>query len=202
MKIVILIHGYNVVNLEKTVGILRPYFEAQGYVVENLSYGFVPFVWQLEKKNPKVAKRLSSRIAYWQNEGAEEIVLVGHSNGCAIAYQTDNYYYNKIKTMIAVNPALDRKEHPYKSADKVFVLHNNEDKVVVKAKWLMWVAEKLNWGWLKPIPWGEMGRTGFKGLASNVTNVDTGKGKEVALGHSGVFKSHFYLQQIVNLCEG
>lgn len=205
MKVAILVHGFNVINPQRTVGKLRPYFEVQNYTVESLNYGFIPFVWQLEKKNPKVAIQLKKRIQYWQDKGVSELVIVGHSNGCAIMNLASGYnltYDSGVTKTVAINPALVKDKNPFPNCFNNFVLYNSEDKAVIAGKWLLKFAKLLKTDWLKPIPWGEMGRTGYKGKHTTVTNINTGKGgghPDYAEGHSTVFDSHYFCKLIVKL---
>jgi len=199
-RIVILVHGYNVSNLELTVGKLRKPFEELGYMVENLRYGYLPHTWQVTKKNPSIARKLASRVTHWQRRGYL-VDVVGHSNGCAIGRiaTTDNMM--NVNTFVAINPALKKDLNPSSTAELVQVWHNEGDSAVVLGKWLRWLT-----GWArKARPWGEQGNEGYTGKDKNVVNFDCGKDFTVkADGHSAVFHkpaSEFYLMAIALYCS-
>lgn len=207
-KVAILVHGYNVVNPEKTVGKLRPYFEKEGFIVEMFTYGYVPFTWQITKRNPALANKLYWRIAYWKCVKKADICLVGHSNGCAIINLLGDMLkitYKRrldngesiINVAMAINPALKTTKHPCSVSNCTYVYYNAEDKAVVMSKYLRWLTP-----WAKKArPWGEMGAVGYKGNDTNIHNIDCMNdfGPLKAKGHSAVFKkpqSQFFLQHI------
>jgi pimeloyl-ACP methyl ester carboxylesterase len=203
-RAVILIHGYNVVNPQRTVGQLRQPFERLGYVVETFTYGYVPHTWQITKRNPSLAKQLAERVRYHRSLG-REVDLVGHSNGCTIAHLAgrDHLTHGDVRVFTAINPALEIDLHPCSSAQRCHVWHNDGDGAVKASRWLRLVT------WLTPLdeqlarPWGRMGAWGYTGDATNVINHDTiAEHNPTASGHSAVFEdpqSAYYMQRIAQV---
>lgn len=199
-KVVILIHGYNVDNYEETVGKLRKPFEALGYYVEFLNYGYEPVTWKITKRNPDIAKRLADRVGYWQNKDFT-VDIVGHSNGCAITHLATEKHGIKVNVCVAINPALTADKNPSSNAELVQVWHNKGDKAVVLGKWLSWLIP-----WARNArPWGQQGKIGYQGKDKNVINFDAGNDFKVsAIGHSAVFKkpaSDYFLREIAAYCS-
>lgn len=199
VRAVILVHGYNVSNLEVTVGKLRDHFEHYDYFVEALTYGFLPFTWQVTKHNRSIAKQLADRVKHYQSIGFI-VDVVGHSNGCTIGNLATELYGMKVNTFVAINPALKKDLNPCKNAELVQVWHNDGDVAVEVSMWLRWLSP---WA-IKSRPWGEQGKEGYTGEDSNVVNFDCSKDFIIkADGHSAVFKkpvSNFYLPTIARFC--
>lgn len=196
--VVILVHGWNVDNPELTVGRLRDAFEARGYLVEHLLYGYLPFTWQATKVNPFIAARLAKRVLRWQRLG-HPVDIVGHSNGCVITRLACTEHDIAPRTVEAINPALYDTLHPAPTAQWVHVWHNSGDVPVVVGKWLGWLPWSERYR-----PWGDMGRDGYRGKARNILNLNTGLDFQMpALGHSAVFKGEalpFYQDTIADAC--
>lgn len=189
--VVILIHGYNVVDPRRTVGKFRPYFEQLGCIVENYTYGYWPLPIQITRRNPKFAREVADRCRYWKEKGYW-VVLAVHSNGAAIARIAREVHKAPIDRLLAVHPALKRDIHPCPHAKKVIVVHNQGDLAVVAGGWLGSVAKFVfPRSWEKARPWGQMGQDGYRGSAANVRNVDSGSRKyEIRCwGHSDEFKA-------------
>lgn len=198
--VVVLVHGWNVSNPELTVGRLRDAFEARGYIVEHLLYGYLPFTWQVTRRNPKIAAKLAGRVKRWQDNG-HAVDVVGHSNGCTIIHLACQWNGLRPRTVEAINPALRDTLHPAPGADLVHVWHNSGDTPVTVSKWISWLPWSHKWR-----PWGDMGRDGFRGgLGRGVVNLDTLADFPVAAsGHSTVFKdpyAGFYLPTIAAACS-
>ncbi len=194
--VAILVHGYNVSYPERTVGKLRSHFEALGCMVEMFTYGDTN-LFQVRWRNPRLAKKLARRVKHWKDLGYK-VILVGHSNGCAIIYLTTTVLGVHSDQVVAINPALKKHYNPDFSAKVVQVWHNSGDKPVVFAKfWSKIIPDK----WFRARPWGEMGNVGYVGSNHNVVNIDTGLKflPNKALGHSAVFhkpESKFFLPLI------
>ncbi len=200
MKAVILVHGYNVANPETTVGKLREPFEELGYLVETLTYGFVPFTWQITRNNPAIAKRLADRVKRYQEQGYT-VDVVGHSNGSAITHIATKEYDMSVNVCVAINPALTADLNPSSKSDLVQVWHNDGDVAVEFGRFLRW----LNPFARKARPWGRQGNAGYQGDDKNVRNFDCSRDFTIkADGHSAVFKkpeSDFYLKAIPFYCK-
>lgn len=201
-KAIILIHGYNVSNPGKSVGRLRKPFEALGYKVVMLNYGYWPFTWQITHINPKVAKKLADSVKELIDEGYT-VDIAGHSNGCTIVYLASHRYDLEVNTFVAINPALKRDSHPCISAKLVQVWFNGSDMPVIFGKWLRWLTPWAR----KARPWGEMGMEGYKGKNNEppVVGFDAGEQFKVkAEGHSAVFERKvrgFFLPRIAVYCR-
>ena len=148
--IAILIHGFNVWDGgRRTVGKLKPYFEEQGIPCVMIRYGWFG-IGSTYLKNWKVAKRVSEACDVASLAGSE-VIVVGHSNGCAIAHRAASVHGTKIKKMVYINPALEKDAELPRSVEALDVWYSPSDKPVKWSKWL-------------PLhPWGEMGATGYKG---------------------------------------
>jgi len=201
-KAVILLHGWNVTDWMKTVGLLKPYFEALGYRVEVLDYGYWPSTRQATKGNPEVARRLEALVCDLTGQGYV-VDVVGHSNGCTITHIASREYQIPVNTFVAINPALDKDVHPCPTAKLVQVWHNSGDRAVVLGKWLRWFSP-----WAKKArPWGEMGKKGYRGDSQHpsVISFDAGEDfKVIADGHSDMFKKdkrEFFLARSAEYCD-
>ena len=84
-KVAILIHGFNTWDRgASSTDTLRPYLENRGWKVEELDYKWTGLIGA-RRINPKMASKLRSLIAHHKAMG-NQIIVVGHSNGAAIAY--------------------------------------------------------------------------------------------------------------------
>ena len=196
--VAILIHGYNVADPGETTGKLRRHFESLGVLVEEFTYGFWPFTWQVSEGNFKEAKLLSERCLYWKMKGYK-VIVAGHSNGVCITHLATKYHDAAIDVCVAINPALQVRINPAPKANAVHVWHNEGDKAV---KWAVWLR-KIFKG-VRARPWGEMGAVGYKGVDTNVTSFDAGNDFVAmqAHGHSDMFseaKEDFFLSTSANL---
>lgn len=195
--VVILIHGYKVVDPRRTVGKLRPYFESLGCLVENYTYGYWPIPAQITKRNPQAGKEVAKRCKHWRDKGYR-VFVAAHSNGCVIARMACEIYHAPIERVLAINPALRKHLNPNKCATQVIVAHNQGDRAVVLGGWLGFLSKRIFPKSWTARPWGQMGQDGYTGRSRHVSNIDTGSSAyEVkAWGHSDVFskeKSSYWL---------
>ena len=184
-KAVVLVKGWNVYDWRKTIGLLKEPFEALGYRVEVLDYGYWPFPWQATTGNFEVAERLSV-LVYQLIEEGYTVDLAGHSNGCTITYLASNKYQIPINTYVAIQPALRKDSHPCLTAKLTQVWYNNGDTPVVLGKWLRWFTP---WAEMAR-PWGEMGHDGYKGETTYPAVVQFNGGEDFSVkadGHSDYF---------------
>ena len=149
--IVILIHGFNVWDGGRaTVGRLAPFFNARGVPHFAVNYGHFGLL-ETRLKNIRVAKRVALACA----AAAEQyVVVVGHSNGCAIAHLAATEFRAKIDKLVYINPALKKDMPLPDSVGALDVWHSPSDRPVRLAKWLL--PSRMR-------PWGEMGATGYQG---------------------------------------
>lgn len=181
---VILLHGFNVFDGGKrTVGKLRPYFEAAGFRVKQPPYGWVGLLG-LRYANAKVTPVIAEMIE-------PDDIVVGHSNGCAIAAAALDLGA-PFSQMVLINPALDR-DHPFsitKELRAIHVWHSPSDSPVKWAKLLPGHA------------WGDMGAVGYEGRRDprvRCYNKETGFHISSS-AHSDVFlpgKLEFFAPKIV-----
>lgn len=173
--LVILVHGFNVWDGGRaTVGKLRPFYAAHGipYIMVNYGhFGLGETYW----KNKKIAKKIAEACTNAKLSG-NKVILVGHSNGCAIIHQAAEKYGAEIHKAVYINPALDKDTEPAESMGALDVWHSPSDKPV---KW----SRKLPFH-----PWGEMGATGYIGNSPKVYNINKEKNYPVrSKEHSDVF---------------
>jgi hypothetical protein len=105
-------------------------------------------------------------------------IIIGHSNGGAIAYELANR--TKPGGIILINAALE--QNITRNAPWIDVYYNPGDEITEAAKWgaELGVDDKV---------WGEMGHAGYIGNDPLIysTNCASMGGAPVALGHSAIF---------------
>jgi len=169
--IVHLIHGIHSSSGGNTSK-LAPFFRAAGLDVMVRSYGWAMALTSglTDWLNERRARRLAENI-----ENGDSIVC--HSNGAAVAWHIQSEH-RLLDTLILINPALDA-DIEFHNVSRVIVVHNAGDDVVA-------------WSVLAPFShWGSMGRDGYTGNQSHVTNVDAANppnGLPVLHGHSALFE--------------
>lgn len=180
--LVILVHGFNVSDGgKKTVGKLKYYFERHsGVTVRVLDYGYFGLL-STRLFNEEVSENLSKMIME-HFIMYDRIIVVGHSNGCAIAHMASEKLPESVYVdrYVYINPALKAELAPAGSVLAWDVWFNRKDHVVKLSKLLFWRASER--------PWGKMGAIGYQGSDPRVRQFDTGEGRVLALGHSTIFK--------------
>lgn len=173
-KRVILIHGFNVKDGgAKSVDMLKPRLEAEGYEVFEYDYGYLE-LFMVRFRMDFIAKMLTM-IAKPSDR------IIAHSNGCAITARAMELgaRFNKI---VFIHPALNN-EWVIPSADSVkslTVLYSQHDNITRSAKWLRRLSP-LGWFGKKSI-WGAMGTYGASSKDKRVININDN------MGHSEIFK--------------
>lgn len=176
--IVVLIHGFNIWDGGRaTVGKLRPFFADLGVPYVMVSYGHFGLL-DTRFKNLRIAEQVATAIAN-ARRGNHQVIVVGHSNGCAIAHLAAQHYGARIDQAVYINPALEANIEIPESIRRLHVWHSPSDGPVKWAKWLPAANAR---------PWGEMGATGYTGHDHRVLNFN----KEdrfgvVSKGHSDMF---------------
>ena len=156
MSIAILVHGFNVWDGGRaTVGKLRPFFADSKIPYLMVNYGWFG-IGRTYLKNRKIARKVAyaCKTAKLMEPG-KPIILVGHSNGCAIIYQACKYFGAEVDKAVFINPALDKHVDIPDNLAKLDVWYSPSDKPVKWSKWLPFH------------PWGEMGRVGYKGPSTD-----------------------------------
>ena len=171
-----LCHGFNVRSPEKFFR-LAAMFESVGYPVVRVDYGWTGLV-----SVTFATKRTAAKLCDVMLPGS---IVVGHSNGAAIAYKSA-LMGAPIQQMVLINPAL-HKETLFDGVilSGVDVYHAKDDKVVTWGKrWRKAAA------WFLDTDWGEMGRVGSVVPQLNVRNHDLHKvlATDDKIGHGGAFE--------------
>ena len=156
-RIAVLVHGFASKGGKGSTDKLRPYFEAAGYRVYELDYG-----WTLFPTYTKANKKLALSWVGWARAlaalqkdltGSDELIGVGHSNGCAIL-RLSSWLGAPFTQLVFINPALNtkgRKTRIGPTVKRVHVWHSPSDKALRVARWLPFHT------------WGRMGAVGYKG---------------------------------------
>ena len=185
--LVLLVHGYNVHDPEETVGKLRTFFETRGCETIIVNYGHVGLLLrETKRKNPKVAKQVAATVNNSKLlDASREVIVVGHSNGCAIINMACRDFGAKIDKVVYVNPALKTDLSP---GCECHVWHSPSDSPV---KWARRMHKIPFIRQLTPTRWGRMGSTGYRGSDVLVTNYNKEHDYIVSSKeHSDVFNWH------------
>ena len=126
---VYLIHGFNLTDWgAETTDKLRTYFEASGYDVCELDYGFL-FLLGVRFRNKKIAAKFA-------DQAEPGSVLVGHSNGCAlISLMAEKGL--PISRAVMIQPALNKNWKPPNNVKGMAVYYNRRDRATWLAKFLV-----------------------------------------------------------------
>ncbi|MCK4871082.1 MAG: alpha/beta hydrolase [Gammaproteobacteria bacterium] len=165
--LVLLVHGFNVYNPEKSVGKLRTFFEVRGCPTVIINYGHTGLI-ETRRKNPKIAKKIAAVVSAAKKvHPNREVIVVGHSNGCAIMHLATTKYAAAIDTSVYINPALEKHLAPGAAVKRCHVWHSPSDKPVKWGKRLSRIIPKR---WFNARPWGEMGAVGYIGTDKRMFN--------------------------------
>jgi hypothetical protein len=112
---------------------------------------------------------------------ARSDILIGHSNGCAIAYDLMNRGV-AVAGAIFINGALEQNITRPAGCPWIDVYYNEGDDITEAAK----LGAEL--GLTDPV-WGEMGHAGYRGADAKITNINCGgtPGLPYVSGHSDFF---------------
>jgi len=166
------IHGIETPAGTTTLPDLFPYLEPLGEI-RYPDYGWIGLL-DSRRLNPLIVGTLRDYIATGD-------IIVGHSNGCAIAYdllQTGVL----VRGLVLINGALRRDIQIPTGVDFVHCYWNSGDTITVDAQ----AGSDL--GLCDP-NWGDMGHAGYLGSDPRVLNVDCGHttGMPAVSGHSAIF---------------
>ncbi len=198
-RIAVLVHGFASKGGKGSTDKLRPYFEAAGYRVYELDYGYtlLPTYTRANKKLALSWVGWARALVALQKDltGSDELVGVGHSNGCPIL-RLSTWLGAPFTQLVFINPALNtkgRKTRVGLKVDKVHVWHSPSDKAVRVARWIPWH------------PWGRMGAVGYRGRDPRYRNYNKEHDYEVSSStHGDVFdadKLPFFGPLIVDALE-
>jgi hypothetical protein len=152
---------------------LIPFLTQGGITTIFCDYGFV-FGLETKLSNPLVWRSVLPFI----DPGS---VLIGHSNGAAIAYDLMNAGA-KVKGCVFINGALDPRVTRAAGVDFIDVYYNPGDELTEVAQ----LAEQI--GIVDPV-WGQMGHVGYWGVDPAITSINCGAtpGLPTVSGHSAFF---------------
>ncbi len=170
--IIHVIHGIETEAGSTTVPALFPYLEQFGEI-KYPDYGWIGLL-ESKRLNPVIVGSLRSYVA-------DGDIIVGHSNGCAIAYrllQTGVL----VRALVLINGALIRNIQIPTGVTFVHCYWNSGDTITIEAM----LGADLS---LVDPNWGDMGHAGYLGADPRVLNVDCGNtlGMPKVSGHSALF---------------
>jgi hypothetical protein len=168
-----LVHGIHTEGATPIKGLV-PFLVSAGFDVAYPDYGFILGI-ETRIVNPIIRGALLPYIANGD-------VLIGHSNGCAIAYDLLNAGAPACAAVF-VNAALEQTITRPAGVRFIDVYFNRGDEITEAAK----LAEQL--GIVDPV-WGEMGHAGYSGNDPQIRNIDCGSGiygLPLVAGHSEFF---------------
>ena len=165
--LILLVHGINTTLSIETVGKLRTFFECRGCPVVAVNYSYTG-VMAARSKNPKVAKDLAKIIRKTKAaEPGRPVIVIGHSNGCAIIHIASTNFRAEIDTAIYINPALKKDLAIGSRVNECHIWHSPSDSPV---KWSKRLSKIIPSSWFDARPWGEMGATGYIGNDERMIN--------------------------------
>lgn len=165
-----LIHGIHTQAAEGPLLALQPYLPQP---VKYVEYGWIAAL-ESRRWNPAI---VGSVMPYVDPDD----ILIGHSNGCCIAYRIAREV--KVKALVLINAALRSDVLLPDWLEKVDVYYNAGDKITEVAEFEAGLP-------IAPVDklWGDMGHEGYKGTDPRVTSIDCGNttGRLVVDGHSDI----------------
>jgi pimeloyl-ACP methyl ester carboxylesterase len=166
-----LIHGIRTDPVSVVEGLI-PYLKTVG----DVCYPDYGYLLELETSivNPMIVGALQPYIL-------EGDIIVGHSNGAAIAYELMNRGA-RVSGLVFINAALQPKLTRSVGTKWIDVYFNEGDEITVAAQ----IAEQLH---IVDPNWGECGHSGYQGTDPAIVNIDCGAtpGMPVVSGHSDFF---------------
>ena len=155
MKTCYLIHGIKTWDANRSTISFLKYTLTRLRVVA-VSYGYIPVLvafFLSRVINWFVVRRLVNHIRQGQ-------ILIGHSNGCTIAYGVSQKLYTY--GLVLINPALDCDVEfdPYIKFIHIYYSHNDR---------ITWLSRLVPFSL-----WGSMGTVGYKGKDPRVKQWDMG----------------------------
>lgn len=163
-RLAILIHGLNVPS--GGIGKLRclkDELSEAGFEISEFKYGYTQIFGAL-RRNRTIAVELAKQIdkAY---EAYDEVVVLGHSNGCAIMELAANQI-KKCDMYVYIAAALYSYSTPYPAVSKTDVWFNPRDGIIKLAE----IGRHIPQWMFKRLQWGRMGLTGYQGYDASVRN--------------------------------
>jgi hypothetical protein len=167
------IHGIHTEGASVVEGLI-PYLAE--WPVKYPDYGYILGI-ETRWVNPLICGSLMPYIA-------PEDIIIGHSNGCAIAYDLMRQGV-KVRGAIFINAALESNIIRPAGCPWIHVYSNRGDQITEAAQ----IAARL--GITDPV-WGEMGHLGYTGTDPMIPNTycDKQPPLPVVAGHSDFFAPH------------
>jgi hypothetical protein len=164
------VHGIHTSGPSPVQGLI-PYLS--GFDVRYPDYGWIAGL-ETRVANPIIVGTLVPYIA-------PDDILIGHSNGCAIAYDLMNRGA-RVSQAIFINAALEQRITRPFGCPKITVYFNAGDQITEAAR----IGATL--GLVDPV-WGQMGHGGYVGADPAISSIDCGQtpGMPVVCGHSDFF---------------
>ena len=187
MKVCITLHGFNVRDKGKdSTDKLGIRLSQKGVKWIQMDYRWV-FLLGAKYLNSSLSKRLDKTVAEEKEKGVSEVIVIGHSNGCAIAMRQMLHGSTVADKYILINPALKRDlvERIPGDVKKIVCYHSRHDYPTQAAKW----ASKIPVvNFLIPELWGAAGAWGLDSDDLRVKNIEENRifGDNYVL-HSDVF---------------
>lgn len=166
------IHGIHT-NLDSPVKGLLPYLRDQGLIALYPEYGY-ELALETRLLNPIIEGMIEPYIN-------PSDVLIGHSNGCAIAYHLIQRGL-MVAGAVFINGALEQEIKRPPTCGFIDVYYNPGDKVTEVAK----IASEVG---IVDDVWGELGHGGYVGNDPKITGFNCGNtaGLPMIDGHSDFF---------------
>lgn len=167
---IVLLHGIHAEGQNTVVDEIAAYL-GQPFLYPD--YGYILAV-ETRRINPAVVGALLPYIG-------EKDVLIGHSNGCCIAYRIAQQ--KPVKGLVLIDGALKRDLVLPSWVEFCDVYFNAGDDITEVAE----AAARIPGFPVDPM-WGDLGHAGYSGDDKRVTNIDCGatQGLPVVSGHSDI----------------
>lgn len=179
-RLAVLVHGLGTrYDDRSTLDDLTPTLSSLGFDVVHFRYGFVSVLGAITS-NRKIAKRLKSVIQS-STDYYDEILVIGHSNGCALMDLASDKIQNNNKTIgyIYISPAANVSKAPGAAISWLDVWFNPRDYIIKFIRFVMKISLVISRS-----QWGLMGIHGYRGNDRRVTNF------ELDVPHLGWLEQH------------
>jgi hypothetical protein len=185
----LVIHGFRVSDGgADTVGRVIEYAQGAGVNAELFSYPYVGLLG-LKKATECAVDRLIAQA------NGEEIGVLGHSHANVIILHGIRKGL-KVRHWIGVQPALRKNTVFPASVERVDIIWNSGDKIMLAARMWRKLANKMPWRHDDPHLWGKMGLVGpdsADGERVRAHEINSG------YGHSGMFSNVGMLRWMAGL---
>lgn len=175
MQTIYIAHGFRSKRHVEWVENARSRFEALGYAVQPVHYGYTHLI--------TVRRKTIYNSSILANIAEPGSIGIGHSNGCELLLRACNKGA-QFSHLVFINPALRPKIEICPQVNTVDVFYSNTDSAVVWGR---------RWRKMNPVNWfvdnesksmwGGMGRVGYRGNDPRVRNHHLGP-----VGHSGALE--------------